>query len=368
MQRTCFLIFLLILLTGQAALPQKGYLQRADLLALAEKGLLQTYNFQFEEARRYQKKLEEETPDHPVPPFMEALIIYWESFPLQPGTAEGERFIKLMELSVERAQSMIDSENLHMEGVFFDLFGRAFQAMFWADNGKAARVVPDLPIMYRRTTEGFDLKEQFVEFYFSTGLYNYYIEAYPEAHPVYRPLVSFMQPGNKNLGLSQLNHAIQHTVFLRVEAMLFMSLIQLNYENDLNSAAIYATKLYNEYPSNVYYQGLMVIILLHQHRYEKVRQELASIAHQDHPYSNMIVTLAEAFMNEKVNGDDQSSERGYRKTLERADSFGPIADMFQAIAYRGLARLHYRQGDTRDARRYERKAEDKTVYRFILEE
>jgi len=61
------------------------------------------------------------------------------------------------------------------------LFGRAFKAMFWADNGKSGKVVPDLRTMYKRTKEGFELKDRFVEFYFSTGLYNYYIEAYPEA-------------------------------------------------------------------------------------------------------------------------------------------------------------------------------------------
>ena len=161
----------MLLLNGPvASIAQEGYLQRPELLAEVKECLRFTYNCEFPEARSYQRSLDLQTPSHPAPLFLEALIVYWENFPLAPETREGELFISLMEESVDRAQSMIESENDHMEGIFFDLFGRAFQAMFWADNGRAARVIPDLPNMYRRTKEGFEMKEEFVEFYFSTGL------------------------------------------------------------------------------------------------------------------------------------------------------------------------------------------------------
>ncbi len=368
MLKTSILIILFLLPRSIVSYAQEGYLQRPELLRKVEECLRHTYNFEFSEAKRYQRSLDLQTPSHPAPLFLEALIVYWENFPLVPKTPEGERFISLMEESVKRAQTMIESESDYIEGVFFDLFGRAFQAMFWADNGKAARVIPDLPHMYRRTKEGFEMKEQFVEFYFSTGLYNYYIEAYPEAHPVYKPLVSFMQPGNKKLGLQQLNCAIQHSVFLRVESVLFMSLIQLNYENDLNTAALYARRLNDENPKNIFYQGLLVIILLHQHRYGEVQQILNLMGGQQDRYTQLIRTMAEAFMAEKQTGDDRGAGKGYQQTLKQAEALGPIADVFQAIAFRGLARLHELKGLHSAARRYDRKASDHTAYRFILEE
>ncbi|MCK4748845.1 MAG: hypothetical protein KAT15_17445, partial [Bacteroidales bacterium] len=251
---------------------------------------------------------------------------------------------------------------------FFDLFARALKAMYWADNGKSGKLVPDLRTMYNHTRAGFELKEEFSEFYFSTGLYNYYIEAYPEAHPVYKPLVAFMQDGDRELGLVQLNHAINHSIYLRVEATLFMSLIQLKYENDLNTAAIFAERLYREYPHNIFYQGHLVTILLHQHRYDRVGEVLHEIGSQEDDYSEMIRQLAGAFREEKAEGNDIMAGKKYQRTIDLAGSFGPFADIFKAMGYMGLSRLHETRGLHSEAKRYARKASNLTVYRFILDE
>ena len=189
-------ILLMTICAGSILNAQPTYLNRPDLMAMADSCLKHTYNFSFSKARLFQEILSTKTPEHPAPPFLEALIIYWEHFPLTPSEKSSDRFIELMDKSVKLADDLLESEQTHTEGVFFDLFGRAFKAMFWADNGKAGKVVPDLGTLYKRTKEGFELMEEFNEFYFSTGLYNYYIETYPEAHPVYKPLVSFMQEGD----------------------------------------------------------------------------------------------------------------------------------------------------------------------------
>ncbi|HKK42263.1 MAG TPA: hypothetical protein VJ963_07635, partial [Bacteroidales bacterium] len=256
----------------------------------------------------------------------------------------------------------------HLEGVFFDLFGRAFKAMYYADNGKPAKIIPDLRTMYRHTKEGFDLKDQFNEFYFSTGLYNYYIEAYPEAHPVYKPILSFMEGGDKKLGLIQLNYAINNTVFLKVESMLFMSIIQLKYEKDLNTALLYAERLHREYPQNIFYHGHLMIILLHQHQYERVSNEIELLSHYNDRYTSLISSLAKAFLAEKETGDYSLAEKYYLETIRIADSFGPFADIYKAIGYMGLSRLNKERGQYGDARSFERKASNLTVYSFILDE
>jgi len=359
-------IGLLMGLGWSALFSQLSYLDRPGLLEKVNTGLSYTYNFAFEDARYVQQELLRATPDHPAPVFLEALILYWEHFPLMPEDQASDRFVALMEQCVQMAETLIEQEETYLEGIFFDLFGRAFQAMFWADNGKSGKVVPDLRIMYKRTKEGFGLKEDFVEFYFSTGLYNYYIEAYPEAHPVYKPLLSFMQKGDKKLGLQQLNHAINHAVYLKVEATLFMSLIQLKYEEDLQTAAIYARRLNQDYPRNTYYQGHLLTILLHEHRYGEAEEVLRSMDGQKDSWSEMIRTLSRAYMAEKQKNDDLSAGRAYKDLLLLADSFGPFADIYAAMAYMGLSRLHGQKGLYSEARRYARKASKRTSYPFIL--
>ena len=345
---------------------QTSYLDRPDLLEKAGIGLDLTYNFSFRQARAIQQELQQRTPQHPAPYFLEALIIYWEHFPLLPDHPASIRFENLMDTCVSFSEALVENENTYKEGVFFDLFGRAFKAMFWADNGKSGKVVPDLRIMYKLTKEGRELKEQFVEFYFSTGLYNYYIEAYPEAHPVYKPLLAFMQKGDKKLGLQQLNHAIHETVFLKVEAILFMSIIQLKYEKDLLTAAIFARRLFQDYPENTYYQGHLLTILLHLHRYEESQALLKYMEGQEDPWSEMNRTLARAFMAER--NREEEAAGSYQNLLKQADSFGPIADVYVAMAYMGLSRISEQEEMEREARKYARKAAKKTTYRFILDE
>lgn len=362
------MLLALIHATLAVAVAQTTYLDKPHLLQRVDSCLQNTYNFNFARARQFQRELSASTPDHPAPHFLEALIIYWENFPLMTEGEQAERFIDRMERSVELAGGFLENDRTYLEGVFFDLFGRAFQAMFWADNGKPARVIPDLGTMYRHTVEGFELKERFSEFYFSTGLYNYYIEAYPKAHPVYKPLVSFMRKGDRELGLKQLDHAIKNTIYLKVESMLFMSLIHLNYEKDLNTAAIYAEKLYREYPRNIYYQGHLVNILLYQRRFGHAEEVLGSMKSQEDPYSDMIRTLGEAFLDEQRTGNLGGAEKGYRRTLSLAGSFGPIANTHMAIAYMGLSRIYRKKGLQGEAGRFARKASNHTVYSFILEE
>jgi len=359
---------MVLLFARAGSYAQVSYLDRPDLLDRVDSCIKHTYNFSFSVAREFQQTLRNEKPEHPVPYFLEALIIYWENFPLTPGNANSGRFEDLMTRSVRMAEEYINSDKTHLEGVFFDLFGRAFKAMYYADNGKPAKIIPDLRTMYRHTKEGFELKERFSEFYFSTGLYNYYIEAYPEAHPVYKPILSFMEGGDKELGLIQLNYAINNTVFLKVESMLFMSIIQLKYEKDLNTALLYAERLHREYPQNIFYHGHMVIILLHQHRYQRVRNELESLSHYNDRYAALISSLAEAFLAEKERGDDNLAEKYYLETEKIADSFGPFADIYKAIVYMGLSRLNKERGRSGDARSYERKASNLTFYSFILDE
>jgi nitrate reductase assembly molybdenum cofactor insertion protein NarJ len=357
-----------ICISWTIASSQVSYLDRPDLLVKVETCLKHTYNFSFREARGIQSELQAATPDHPTPLFLEALIVYWENFPLDPSNKASEEFVQHMDRVIELSKELRNDSSTYTEGVFFDLFGRAFKAMFWADNGKSGKLIPDLGNMYRYTKKGFELKDQFVEFYFSTGLYNYYIEAYPEAHPGYKPILAFMHKGNRELGLEQLHFAINQCVFLKVEAMLFMSLIQLKYENDLNTAAIYAERLVRDYPGNILYQGHLITVLLHQHRYQHVRDLLQETAQQKDRYSEMIRSYADAFLAEMETGEMSRARTAYQETIELAESFGPFADTYRAMGYMGLSRLFEKQGLPKESNTFARKASRLTSYEFILEE
>lgn len=354
-------------MSGSVLFAQSSILERPDLLSMADSCLDYSYNFEFAKARHYQKGLEKAIPDNPAPWFLEAMNIYWENFPLTPEDANSDRFIKLLDHCVELSGTLQDNESTRLEGIFFDLFSRAFKAMFWADNGKSGKVIPDLGPMYRHTKEGMVLMEQFNEFYFSTGLYNYYIEAYPQAHPSYKALVAFMQNGDRELGLEQLNYAINHTTFVKVQSILFMTILQLNYENDLEKAAFFAEGLYASYPQNLYFQGLLLVIYLYLEEYEPAGKLMNEIARQGDAYSKLLIAMGTAY-EEEVSGDIDMAESGYLSCIKLAEFIGPFTDTYMAIAYMGLSRIQEEKGMEKEAKKYAKKAEDFTAYTFIIGE
>lgn len=360
------LVCLTLYLSLLPVLAQSPIIGDSLKMRMAEECLRLCYAHEFTEAKSLLGKIKTDNPGHPAPPFLEALILYWEHFPLQPGMIQSEAFVALMDLSIERAAPMLEATDTHVEGSFFDLFGRAFKAMYWADNGKTAKAAGDLRIMYQRTREGFDLVDDFSDFLFSTGLYNYYIEAYPEAHPIFKPLVAFMHKGDRQKGLELLGRAMEECIYLKVEARLFMTLIQVNYENDLDQAAIYARELLEDFPKNMYYQGLALTIFLHQQRYEEVRALSESMSSQSDPYSLMLKDVARAFLAEHE-GRAQDARLGNYHAIGKAELIGPLADTFRAMAYMGLSRLSGMEGNESEARKYQRKASSCTSYHFILE-
>jgi len=329
--------------------------------------LYYTYGFKFEKAIELQKILQSDLPDHPAPYFLKALITYWKYFPLLPADSETKEFERLMDKSLALSGRMLEKDPKSLEGIFFDLHSRAFIAMFWADNGKPARALLDLDNMYRMTMKGIILKEDFNEFYFSSGLYNYYIEAYVELHPVYKPIIAMFREGNKTLGLKELEYAADNTTYIQYETLLFLSLLYLNYENNAEYALDHAAELYNNFPDNIYYTGHYLIILLYNSKFTISSLIMDGIDRKKDDFHEMIYEMTNGFLLENKEDNIFQARAAYTKTIEIAESYGPIANIYAAIAYAGLERIAERKNQASDARKYHRKSRQLSVYEFILE-
>ena len=85
---------------------------------------------------------------------------------------------------------------------------------------------------YSFMKKGFDLTEEYREFNFPVGMYNYYREKYPELHPVYKPFMFFFRNGDVSKGLRQLERSVKENVFTKPEAGMFLVHIYLYYENN----------------------------------------------------------------------------------------------------------------------------------------
>ncbi len=339
----------------------------ADTVTMVQirEGINRIYNYEFDTAAYTLDSLRRKYPDHPITSFYEGLIYYWKYYPLIPEQAGSSEFEWAMEESWERADSLKELQ-CTSEAVFFDLMSRSFIVMYHADNGRSSRAIPHIGTLYRDILKGFEMQEDFREFMFITGLYNYYREAYPKAYPIYKPATMFFKKGDKDRGLEMLRSAAAESNFLHVEAALFLSLIHVNFENNPDSAVWYASLLHQNYPGNAYFHSKYTEMLLVNRQYEQALDHINQLMRLD-DYNRMKGSIFRGIYEEKKNRDPETARRHYEAGLYLAEPFGDRANYTKAYAYIGLSRYYMEKEEKKRAREYLKKAKKSTGYSYVFE-
>jgi hypothetical protein len=364
--RKIYFILVLIALQTVQAFSQNVLLKRNDLLPEIREILSLTYGFDFTLARKKLADIQKEIPEHPATTFLEALIIYWENYPLTLQNKNSSAFLKLMEETSLKAESMVEKNPDDLEGIFFALYSRAFYIMFWSDNGKPFKVFPYLNFLYKQTIKGMERKFEFVEFYFSSGLYNYYIEAYPDKHPVYKPVKILFRNGNKTEGLQELGYCAENAVYLRIEAKYFLSLLYLGYENNPKKASEIAAELYKEFPKNICYIGNYANTLLFDKKYSIAEIIIQNMAKNTDTFSLLQRHIHYGYLLEKYKKDYTGSLQEYQSGLELTEEFGENANLYKALAWMGIGRDFKRKGNMAEASRYFKLARTVSSYNYVI--
>jgi hypothetical protein len=326
-------------------------------------GLNQVYNCDFEAAENTLVYLRSSYPSHPVTSFFEGLIYYWKYYPLIPGNPGAADFEEVMEETWQRSR-LLKEEGNETEGVFFELMSRSFIVMYYADNGSSSKAISHLGKIYRDIMASFDLQQEFNEFFFITGIYNYYREVYPEAHPVYKPAAMFFRKGDKARGLEMLRYAADETNFMKVEAALFLSLIYINFENKVDSAVMYASRLHRDYPDNGYFLSKYTEMLLVDEQYEEALDPIMQLMSLD-GYNKMKGTILMGMYEEKKLKNAEKSRIYYEEGLRLAEAFDERANYIKAYAFIGLSRYFHEKGDEKQARAYRKKAKNASSFTYF---
>ncbi len=363
-----FIIYLAVLqliVPTQLEAVGHSFLDDHDMVNAVQTALKEVYHCRPENAMEVLEKLRQKYPEHPVTPFFEGLIYYWQYYPIIPGKKESKKFETALQESWKLAEQRLKEDPYDIDGVFFNMTARSFIVMYYSDNGKPYKAISHVLTIYREILKGMDLKESFHEFYFMVGLYNYYVEAWPEVYPVYKPVAMLLQSGNKELGLKMLHWASRNTIFLQGEASTFLILIYLNFEQNVDSARTIAGHLYSLFPENPYYTAKYSEILLLSKEYEKALILLDKMDEMD-DFSRMKATVYRGVYKEKALRNYSDAVKLYRQGLQMSEEFGPYANYTTAHAYIGLSRYYDREGDEKKARHYYKKARDATGFDYVF--
>ncbi|WP_353717693.1 hypothetical protein [Dyadobacter sp. 676] len=205
------------------------------------------------------------------------------------------------------------------------------------------------------------------EFYFTSGMYNYYVEVYPEEHPIVKPLLVFFKNGDKALGLKQIDTATKVGTITRAESCYYISHIYLKYETKPEKAVFYMDKLVSQYPRNPIFLMKHIEAQLLSGKYNEAEEGIQSLRKHNAGFYPVAWRTFQGILEEKGMKNDAAAQREYLAALKTPHD-DQYTKEYHAFAYAGLARISARAGNKARAKEYYKKCLGKAEYRSVVRE
>ena len=281
------------------------------------------YNLEFDQAQRKISLIGQRLKNHPIKSLMKAYYLRWNEMPIAPDTDAWKTYYKYLNLTEERAKKMESDDPTSPEAIFFNMAAHSLMAQKYAEFDYSWSALGEAKKAYTYMEKGFSLCEEYPDFYFSTGLYNYYRVHYPEDHPFYRSFLWIFSKGDKKLGLSQLKKGGYKAMFTAVESRFFYVYLNIRYEGNLKSAFLESEKLVKKYPNNPHFMIQHAELILLMNNYDLLKGSLEKIKATKYPeimlfkkifetalaLNSQNLTKANQYLNEVEQGSKELTKR-----------------------------------------------------------
>ncbi len=323
-------------LSSQGQMP---FFDHPDRIALVRKGGDFIYNLQEDSALYYISLVKAELPDHPVGPLMDGIHLLWQHLPVLED-AVFEQFLTKMEETVDRAVAMSADDEENPEALFFELAARGLMAEYYADRDEYRKALSEATKAYGLVKEGFELTDVISEFLFTTGLYNYFREKYPQIYPIYKPFVWIFKSGDQELGLAQLDRATRETVVLKIEAHIYISYIYLRYEDTPEKAQEYLAFLVKQYPDNLYLISKYLEAFRDDVHLPNVPvQYIRKLQASERAYFKMAGNIFMGLYEEKVKNNEHEAFSLYALGVQNGEPLTRHGEFYKSLGYLGMGRI-----------------------------
>jgi hypothetical protein len=356
--------FLILLLSLFSPPGDSQILQDTSTINLIKKGMRHIYNMEFDSAKNVLSEIGKLYPRHPVIYLYRGLLNYWENFPLIPESPARKSY----EEDMNRTISMCESDTSQVsttENLLANLCARGLLLLFYADNGMSKDVIPLATSTYKYLRQSFDFTARCADFYYFTGLYNYYREAYPRMHPVYK-IIAFMFPaGDAEKGLKELEIAADTSIVLKAESYSMLSWIWLHFENNYQKSLLYCKILHDLYPGNVLFSSMYVKNLILLRQYNESERIVNLTQHDKNAYYQAQLLIFKGLLQEKKYHNYALAQEYYEKGINDLSEFDVYGNEYAAYGYFGLSRICDIYNDNHGRRVNRRKAMDLTDFKKI---
>jgi hypothetical protein len=331
------------------------------------KGLDKLYNYEFKEADVFFQKVKAKYPKHAVTPLLSALQIQWQNLPVEQNPKVLNQYILLLEKCQALAEPLLNDPLRRAEGTFFLVASHGYIALVLNDKKEQVKAVNEARKAYGYLKDGRKWTEKNPEFLFTSGLYNFYRIQYPETHPIVKPIMLFLEDGNKKVGLQQLEQAVQKSVFSRIEAAFYLTGVNLKYESNYPKALVYSTWLHEKYPNNLLYTMRHTESLVMNGKYDEAIPLIQTLKKTNDREYLLAGNVFEGIIAEKGKKNDKQANEIYNMVLRIKPSDRYTTDYY-AMAYAGLARIAHRANNTKLAESLYNKCLDYAEYNSTIAE
>ena len=334
---------------------------------IVEKALDHIYNYEFAEAAPYIRQIQTKYPQSPIVPVLRALTLQWQYLPISDSRAVTNQYVQQVDLAIKGVEQLINKNENDPEAIFLGLTAHGYMAMKHNMDDESMKAVGESRKAYVYMKDGFKLMDKNIEFYFSTGLYNYYVERYPIDHPVVKPFMLFFKSGNIALGLKQMDVSAKRAIFTRPEANFYLAHIYVKHETNFPKAVEHLDFLVDRYPRNPIFQLRYVEALLLASRYPEAQKALAKLKGMQHRLVPAAISTFEGLLAEKAEKNDAEATKFYLAALKQPVDIAYTKEE-HSLAYAGLARIAARANNRAQAGAYYKKALDGSEYKFLIRE
>ena len=325
------------------------------------------YNFDFAGADVHIKQVRSRYPQHPIGPILLATKLELQYLPIHENRAATAQFVQAAGQGLELSKQMLTENDTDPEGVFFALTAHSYLSSLYSNQGESMKAVGESRKSFGYMKDGFKLMNKSPDFYFTTGLYNYYVERYPMDHPVVRPFMFFFDDGDMAEGIRQMDVASRKGLLMRAGANYWLAHVLLKHEMQPSRAVGYTNYLATKYPNNPLFGMVNVEALLLAGRYADARPYVQRLKQLNHKLVPMAVTVFEGMLEEQADKNDKAAAENYQNALKLPYN-DPYTKEYHAMAYAGLARIAARANDRTRARLFYKKALSVGNYKGLIKE
>jgi hypothetical protein len=348
---------ILMILICSGSFPADGQiLSDTSAVRIIREGIKNIYNLKFEDALKVYNTIYRLYPEHPVVSLYKGIVTYWENYPLIPSSPASTSYEEDLRTCIRLCEKN-NHHSDHAEILLADLCARGMLLLFYADNGMTSEVIPLARNTYHSLRESFSYTSVYPDFYYFTGIYNYYRDTYPRIHPVYKSVAFLFPPGDSAVGLKQLLKCGEEAIVLEAEAYFILSWIYVNYENSYRSGLLYSKRLNEMYPDNLLYRATFLKNLLLLNEYDEAENIIGAYSGGNgNAYYRSQLNIFNGIIQEKKYKNNVLAGEFYNKGIAGLANFGTYGKEYSAYGYFGLSRICDKNGDKQGKRLYHRKA------------